>query len=136
MLRRPGRMYRFPRSFTSVTVRPSRILFEELRLAEYLELLRRVFLGGAGDFLDALAGRLEAALAKQRGRLTTAAVDEAVEDALDVRVCQQCPQRELFRLQYGTSILPPCTLALARRCQDAHMAPAFPQPLPTCWLGW
>ncbi len=115
MLQRPWTDQECPRCLTSVTVRASRILFEELRLADYLELLRRLFLGGAGDFLDALAGRLEAALAKQRGRLTAAAVDEAVEDALAVRVCRQCPQRELFQLQYGTSILP-----LHIKCSAVH----------------
>lgn len=60
-----------------------RILFDELRLGEHLELLRKVFLGGAGDFLDAFAARLAAALSAPGG-LTAAAVDAALEDAIQV----------------------------------------------------
>ena len=67
------------------------ILFGELRLGKHLQLLRRVFLGGAGDFLDAFTSRLMAAAAAPSG-LTAAAVDAALEDALqvhfhDLRLC-------------------------------------------------
>jgi hypothetical protein len=61
-----------------------RILFGKLQLRQHLQLLRRVFLGGAGDFLDAFASRLMAAAAGAGG-LTAGAVDAALEDAIQVR---------------------------------------------------
>jgi hypothetical protein len=59
------------------------ILFGELQLGQHLQLLRRMFSGGAGDFLDAFTSRLMAAAAAPSG-LTAAAVDAALEDAIQV----------------------------------------------------
>ena len=59
-----------------------RMLFGELQLGQHLQLLRRVFLGGAGDFLDAFASRLMAAAGP--GSLTAAAAGAALEDAFQV----------------------------------------------------